>query len=597
MRFSSCLGCSGLFRPLGPLSLAAATCSILMLLSLAPIFRVDAQSAGAWKPEGPWNGMQIKYSISGANVTSTEEGGPFCCWIRTLNGELPESGTLRVSGSVGMVSGLYANATVTVTAGSESRSWRAVVDSQKNKWADFDVSVVIPPGATSASVSISMSGTYGSAAAGESRGISISASFSRQGTAVTKPTLKPVPTPTGSKPTNLDKAADAIDDQIDSFKNSCFGKTTGFSLGDKNKFRSAVKMDLVIEDNTETAKAFLQKRKTANASTYPSKSAWGEPLPTTMMLPFKIPAASQTKTADDMNREALWHETVHHIEILHGDRDSADNWHAAFRERNGAYLDGVIRQLQMLANVESRMARQEGESDAEWNQRKQALLDGIESMSDEFKELESGAETTKVGLKFDSGDTQKQWPPDLKQLKAWTGIQVSWNDILNHYATGACGDDLKAFALRQLGNATGGQPRFSVDNTSTTGAEIRPEGGSDERVLFSTDNDYGVLNRGTSPIFRLDSTMTITSITTLHFGAAPGSKPGTIGMVDEDEIYYGPWPAQVTGGVWEIKPNLVLKPGRYKILDSDTSTWAQNPQSAGFVVVKGFPSAASERPK
>ncbi len=179
-------------------------------------------STGAtWRPDGPWNGMQIKYSISGVNVTSTEEGGPFCCWIRTLGGGIPSSGTIRVTGSVGMVSGLSAAAVVSVTAGSATKEWRTEVTPTKKPWDNFDVSVEIPKGATGASISISMVGTYGSAAAGESRGISVVGNFSRKdgvASAQAGPPAGPTPAPAVKTPSaagvpataNRSKAADEL---------------------------------------------------------------------------------------------------------------------------------------------------------------------------------------------------------------------------------------------------------------------------------------------------------------------------------------------------------------------------------------------------
>ena len=57
-----------------------------------------------------------------------------------------------------------------------------------------------------------------------------------------------------------------------------------------------------------------------------------------------------------------------------------------------------------------------------------------------------------------------------------------------------------------------------------------------------------------------------------------------------------------TGGqkncFWVVKPNIVLPPGIYTILDSSPATWSQNAQSrgCGFSVVLGVPEQANAAP-
>ena len=75
-----------------------------------------------------------------------------------------------------------------------------------------------------------------------------------------------------------------------------------------------------------------------------------------------------------------------------------------------------------------------------------------------------------------------------------------------------------------------------------------------------------------------------------------------IGLQDERGIVLGTWPASGqpgSGGVsdayWTARPNLVIGPGEYTILDSDPATWSQNSEtgSEGIAWVYGVPSEAT----
>ncbi|ABD40365.1 hypothetical protein Mhun_0609 [Methanospirillum hungatei JF-1] len=42
----------------------------------------------------------------------------------------------------------------------------------------------------------------------------------------------------------------------------------------------------------------------------------------------------------------------------------------------------------------------------------------------------------------------------------------------------------------------------------------------------------------------------------------------------------------VPNAYWVVEPDLVLDPGRYQILDSGSSTWAQNSETVGWGITK-----------
>lgn len=112
-----------------------------------------------------------------------------------------------------------------------------------------------------------------------------------------------------------------------------------------------------------------------------------------------------------------------------------------------------------------------------------------------------------------------------------------------------------------------------------------------EKELFFNGNDYGVSNSGKSPTFILASASKITFIMTYHWNSGRGAEAGTITLIGEDGKKYGPWNVIVNNKVyWEIRPNVIIPAGRYKVIDSDPTTWSQNSGSGGFgmVRIKGY---------
>lgn len=248
----------------------------------------------------------------------------------------------------------------------------------------------------------------------------------------------------------LELAADAVDDHIDSLRSACFGSVV--SLGDKAKYRAAINpRELVIEDGTPLAISTLGNRG-AGGALADRTDRWGAPLPNMMFLPFKIPTTSGAPALSRAKQSTIWHEGTHHIEGLHGDRQTPDfQKHIAYRERNAAYLDAAIIALQELALTEKHMrAKNEGESDEEWQEWKR--LNGwpdLARIAARFPAIELGVATQEaLKGKFKPGD-REVWPPDLRQLQAWTGIRIRFSDILDRYASGACGEELKVFALKE----------------------------------------------------------------------------------------------------------------------------------------------------
>ncbi|MBX7170547.1 MAG: FecR domain-containing protein [Pyrinomonadaceae bacterium] len=114
---------------------------------------------------------------------------------------------------------------------------------------------------------------------------------------------------------------------------------------------------------------------------------------------------------------------------------------------------------------------------------------------------------------------------------------------------------------------------------------------SDEKQIFSTGNDYGVLNGGTSPSFTLRQAVIVTYIMTYHWNNGRGTTGGTITLKNQDGKLFGPWKVNVVNNVyWIVNPQVTLMPGTYTVIDSEPSTWAQNPNSGGkgHTIIKGI---------
>ena len=142
----------------------------------------------------------------------------------------------------------------------------------------------------------------------------------------------------------------------------------------------------------------------------------------------------------------------------------------------------------------------------------------------------------------------------------------------------------------------------SRTSTSTDTLPPRPSttetASKTEEKLFDNGNISGVQNGATKPTeFTFDKTRHVTKITDYHWNKATGSTPGTISLKDAKGKIYGPWQATGTdgqGGVknayWHVTPDIDLPAGTYTVIDSETSTWAQNSGSegAGMTSVWGY---------
>lgn len=103
-------------------------------------------------------------------------------------------------------------------------------------------------------------------------------------------------------------------------------------------------------------------------------------------------------------------------------------------------------------------------------------------------------------------------------------------------------------------------------------------------VIFFYNCDPGKLyNNPSNPtVFTISQPYLVTEFYNYHY-LNNGKLPGTIGLKDNKETTYGPWQTvgaigqrNVANAYWVNRPNVIIPPGTYTVIDSDPSTWSQN---------------------
>jgi len=134
--------------------------------------RTGGPGAGVY-PGEPFNGMQIRYSVTGATLGPPEDKQDFTT-TRSHKGVLA-AGTLTVSGSGSQESGFGADLTVRVWAGEKEDKFEAHITTPGKQ--AFSVSVPVPKGTESGGFSIFMSGSY--SMGGGYRGLEVAGTLER----------------------------------------------------------------------------------------------------------------------------------------------------------------------------------------------------------------------------------------------------------------------------------------------------------------------------------------------------------------------------------------------------------------------------------
>ncbi|HJW87345.1 MAG TPA: LamG domain-containing protein, partial [Candidatus Brocadiaceae bacterium] len=144
-----------------------------------------------------------------------------------------------------------------------------------------------------------------------------------------------------------------------------------------------------------------------------------------------------------------------------------------------------------------------------------------------------------------------------------------------------------------------------VSTSASTGVATGQATASGEQQVFSNDNIDGVGDDPTvATTFRTDKSWLVTYVMTYHYNGGRGQTPGAIGLRHQDGIMYGPWQASgrpnqgsQTNLYWECRPNVVINPGVYTVIDSHPASWSWNSRSGGGIaIIKGTPQRSSQSP-
>ena len=108
------------------------------------------------------------------------------------------------------------------------------------------------------------------------------------------------------------------------------------------------------------------------------------------------------------------------------------------------------------------------------------------------------------------------------------------------------------------------------------------------KTLFDNWNKDSVgVGPTTSTTLQVRHQTTVSYINTYHWNNGHGTRvAGSIALRHDDGTLYGPWqavgaPGQngVPNAVWECRPQVTIKPGRYAVVDSEPASWAHNAAS------------------
>lgn len=131
----------------------------------------------------------------------------------------------------------------------------------------------------------------------------------------------------------------------------------------------------------------------------------------------------------------------------------------------------------------------------------------------------------------------------------------------------------------------------------------KPAPATGPEILFDNTTDQPAQSVPRAPTqFRLHESRRISAIRTYHWNDGRGATPGSIALEGPGKRMFGPWQAEGRPGrdgvadvYWEVRPDIVLEPGLYTVLDSDPGSWSRNAgqRSEGIARVLAWPPAAS----
>ena len=182
---------------------------------------------------------------------------------------------------------------------------------------------------------------------------------------------------------------------------------------------------------------------------------------------------------------------------------------------------------------------------------------------------------------------RQKWFP-VRVMLNWNGFSVSvqYRDAQGNLSPAYC-DDINVEGMPRPPN------KAPAAAAPTTPIATSPAAENEIFKVWSFGVAYNGATRPTT--FSINESWLVTDILTYHWNSAQGAPSGTIGLRASDGTTYGPWqaigqPGQlgVPNAAWVVKPNIVIPPGIYTVLDSDPGTWAQNDETHGAGMARGY---------
>lgn len=224
------------------------------------------------------------------------------------------------------------------------------------------------------------------------------------------------------------------------------------SLADWSKVRATLQPDVL---RLKDGKHGIRKlgKNGPNARAVRLKKGWGDEArgyereTVQIFLRIDISIKSHLSTTEFAT---VMHELVHAAEILH-DLDLHDDWrHYAYRERNGEFIGKAIPTLDTLYLREKTLMSMNDDLSQDENRNL------VEALSGFFKEIQAlqylekgGGAASAVRAEVKNWEEKGEilyWPPNRVELWTLLGIKLQSRTILEHYASGACGEKLKQAA-------------------------------------------------------------------------------------------------------------------------------------------------------
>lgn len=113
---------------------------------------------------------------------------------------------------------------------------------------------------------------------------------------------------------------------------------------------------------------------------------------------------------------------------------------------------------------------------------------------------------------------------------------------------------------------------------------------SNVKKAYSNENNSPVTQGAAMPFqFEVYSEIEIAKIRTYHWNDGKGAPAGEIILTDRPGKVIGKWQAEgkpgrnnVASALWEVEPDIKLKPGIYFISTGNDKSWSHNPESQGI---------------